>query len=156
MTVGTVLLDRNVFTAWLKPRSTLVHLYGKHVFGRRVAIAQQTVAEARYGAIVAGWGQNALTRSSGSFGAPASSPWTTTPPGPPRGYGLNAAASDTHCIRNNTQLICGSQRRPFGGTCHSSRTMRCSSTAQGLTCAQNSVSRGSPPRQRLGCVLLRA
>lgn len=60
MTVGTVLLDTNVFTAWLKPRSTLVHLYGKHVFGRRVAIAQQTVAEARYGAIVAGWGPKRL------------------------------------------------------------------------------------------------
>ncbi|WP_166658752.1 hypothetical protein [Kribbella sp. VKM Ac-2571] len=39
MTVGTVLLDTNVFTAWLKPRSTLVPLYGKHVFGRRIAIA---------------------------------------------------------------------------------------------------------------------
>jgi predicted nucleic acid-binding protein len=54
--VSTVLLDTNVFTAWLKPRSTLVPLYGRHVFGRRVAIAQQTVAEARYGAVVAGWG----------------------------------------------------------------------------------------------------
>ena len=53
---GTVLLDTNVFTAWLKPRSTLVPLYGRHVFGRRIAIAQQTVAEARYGALVAGWG----------------------------------------------------------------------------------------------------
>jgi hypothetical protein len=30
VTRGTVLLDTNVFTAWLKPRSTLVPLYGKH------------------------------------------------------------------------------------------------------------------------------
>ncbi|TDW98139.1 PIN domain-containing protein [Kribbella sp. VKM Ac-2566] len=60
MTVGTVLLDTNVFTAWLKPRSTLVPLYGKHVFGRRIAIAHQTVAEARYGAVVAGWGDKRL------------------------------------------------------------------------------------------------
>lgn len=57
---GTVLLDTNVFTAWLKPRSTLVPLYGKHVFGRRIAIAQQTLAEARYGAVVAGWGDKRL------------------------------------------------------------------------------------------------
>jgi hypothetical protein len=57
---GTVLRDTNVFTAWLKPRSTLVPLYGRHVFGRRTAIAQQTVAEARYGAMVAGWGDKRL------------------------------------------------------------------------------------------------
>ncbi|MFI7063069.1 PIN domain-containing protein [Kribbella sp. NPDC050124] len=60
MTIGTVLLDTNVFTAWLKPRSTLVPLYGKHVFGRRIAVAPQTVAEARYGAIVANWGEKRL------------------------------------------------------------------------------------------------
>jgi predicted nucleic acid-binding protein len=60
MAVDTVLLDTNVFTAWLKPRSGLVPLYGKHVFGRRIAIAQQTVAEARYGAVVAGWGGKRL------------------------------------------------------------------------------------------------
>jgi predicted nucleic acid-binding protein len=59
-TASTVLLDTNVFTAWLKPRSGLVPLYGKHVFGRRIAIAQQTVAEARYGAVVAGWGDKRL------------------------------------------------------------------------------------------------
>ncbi|NED96031.1 type II toxin-antitoxin system VapC family toxin [Phytoactinopolyspora alkaliphila] len=56
MTVGTVLLDTNVFTAWLRPQSPLLRLYGRHVYGRRIAVAQQTVAEARYGAIAAGWG----------------------------------------------------------------------------------------------------
>jgi predicted nucleic acid-binding protein len=60
VTPKAVLLDTNVFTAWLKPRSTLVPLYGRHVFGRRIAIAQQTVAEARYGAVVAGWGDKRL------------------------------------------------------------------------------------------------
>lgn len=60
MTVDTVLLDTNVFTAWLRPRSVLVQQYGKHVFGKRLAIAQQTVAEARYGAIAAGWGDKRL------------------------------------------------------------------------------------------------
>lgn len=47
MSVTTVLLDTNVFTAWLRPRSSLLAVYGKHVFGRRIAIAQQTVAEVR-------------------------------------------------------------------------------------------------------------
>ena len=60
MSVATVLVDTNVFTAWLSPRSTLLPMYGKHVFGRRIAIAQQTVAEVRYGAIAAGWGERRL------------------------------------------------------------------------------------------------
>ncbi len=45
MSVTTVLLDTNVFTAWLRPRSSLLPMYGKHVFGQRMAIAQQTVAK---------------------------------------------------------------------------------------------------------------
>ena len=56
----TVLLDTNVFSAWLRPRSTLIPRYAKHVFGNRVAIAFQTVAEVRYGAITAGWGEKRL------------------------------------------------------------------------------------------------
>jgi predicted nucleic acid-binding protein len=35
-------------------------LYGKHVIGRRITVAQQTVAEVRYGAIAAGWGERRL------------------------------------------------------------------------------------------------
>lgn len=38
----------------------LLPIYGKHVFGRRIAIAQQTVAEVRYGAIAAGWADRRL------------------------------------------------------------------------------------------------
>jgi predicted nucleic acid-binding protein len=60
MSVATVLLDTNVFTAWLRPRSSLLPMYGKHVFGQRIAIAQQTVAEVRYGAVAAGWGERRL------------------------------------------------------------------------------------------------
>lgn len=60
MTTSTVLLDTNVFTAWLRPQSPLVPLYGKHVIGRRPTVAQQTVAEVRYGAIAAGWGERRL------------------------------------------------------------------------------------------------
>lgn len=59
-TTSTVLLDTNVFTAWLRPQSPLVPLYGKHVIGRRITVSQQTIAEVRYGAIAAGWRKRQL------------------------------------------------------------------------------------------------
>ncbi len=54
---AVVVLDTNVFTARLNPRSSLLPLYDKHVLGARIVIAAQTVAEARYGALKAGWGE---------------------------------------------------------------------------------------------------
>jgi predicted nucleic acid-binding protein len=56
----TVLVDTNVFTARLREGSPLAVAYAKHVFGYRVAIARQTVAEARYGALKAAWGPRRL------------------------------------------------------------------------------------------------
>lgn len=53
---GTVLVDTNVFTARLRERSPLATQYAKHLFGQRIALAPQTVAEARYGALKATWG----------------------------------------------------------------------------------------------------
>jgi len=53
---GTVLVDTNVFTARLRERSPLATRYAKHLFGQRIALAPQTVAEARYGALNANWG----------------------------------------------------------------------------------------------------
>lgn len=35
-------------------------LYGRHVFGRQITVAQRTVAEVRYGAIAAGCGERRL------------------------------------------------------------------------------------------------
>jgi predicted nucleic acid-binding protein len=57
---GTVLLDTNVFTARLRKDRPLEAQYAKHVFGKRVVIAPQTIAEARYGALKAGWGPRRL------------------------------------------------------------------------------------------------
>lgn len=54
--ISTVLLDTNVFTARLRENSPLASSYAKHLFGQRIAIAPQIVAEARYGALSAGWG----------------------------------------------------------------------------------------------------
>jgi predicted nucleic acid-binding protein len=50
----TVLVDTNVFTARLRPRSPLNVQYSKHLVGQRLAVAPQTVAEARDGALKAG------------------------------------------------------------------------------------------------------
>jgi predicted nucleic acid-binding protein len=49
----TVLVDTNVFTA---PSGALATRYAKQLFGQRIALAPQTVAEARYGALKATWG----------------------------------------------------------------------------------------------------
>jgi len=57
---GTVLVDTNVFTARFREGSPLAARYAKHVFGNRVVVAPQTVAEARYGALKAGWGPRRL------------------------------------------------------------------------------------------------
>lgn len=54
MMAGAVLLDTNVLSSRLAPRSPLPALYDRHVVGRRIAVAAQTVAEIRYGALVAG------------------------------------------------------------------------------------------------------
>jgi predicted nucleic acid-binding protein len=48
---GTVLVDTNVFTSRLRERSPLAGRYAKHLFGQRIALAPQTVAEARYGVL---------------------------------------------------------------------------------------------------------
>jgi predicted nucleic acid-binding protein len=57
---GSVLVDTNVFTAWLRGRSRLTSRYAKHLLGRSVAVSPQTIAEARYGALKAGWGPRRL------------------------------------------------------------------------------------------------
>jgi hypothetical protein len=41
----------------LRERSLLATQCAKHLFGQRIALAPQTVAEARYGALNANWGQ---------------------------------------------------------------------------------------------------
>jgi predicted nucleic acid-binding protein len=53
---GAVLVDTNVFTARLRNDRRLERQYGKHTAGKRVVVTPQTVAEARYGALAAGWG----------------------------------------------------------------------------------------------------
>jgi predicted nucleic acid-binding protein len=54
-------VDTNVFTAWLRgSRSPLAVQYTKHLVGKQLAVSPQTVAEARYGALKAGWGPRRL------------------------------------------------------------------------------------------------
>jgi hypothetical protein len=60
--IVTVLVDTNGSTARLRERSPLATSYAKHLFGQRIALAPQTVAEARYGALSAGWGTARVER----------------------------------------------------------------------------------------------
>ena len=53
---GSVLLDTNVFTSRLHEQSIVAVQYAKHLFGQRLLVSPQTVAEARYGALKSGWG----------------------------------------------------------------------------------------------------
>jgi tRNA(fMet)-specific endonuclease VapC len=61
-----VVVDTNVFGASLTRRNApLVGLYASHLVGRVLILAAQTVAELRYGALLADWGpsrQGALER----------------------------------------------------------------------------------------------
>lgn len=61
---GSVLLDTNVFTARLREQSPLASAYAKHLFGQRLLVTPQTVAEARYGALKASWGPVRMRRLS--------------------------------------------------------------------------------------------
>ena len=57
---GSVLVDTNVFTAPLRDDRPLQTQYRKHTFGRQIAVSPQTVAEARYGALMGRWGARRL------------------------------------------------------------------------------------------------
>jgi predicted nucleic acid-binding protein len=59
---GSVLLDTNVFTARLRDKSPLASAYARHLFGQRLLVTPQTLAEARYGALKASWGRVRLER----------------------------------------------------------------------------------------------
>jgi predicted nucleic acid-binding protein len=58
---GSVVIDTNVFTARLRHDSGLASQYAKHLAGELIAVAPQTVAEARYGALKSGWGPRRIT-----------------------------------------------------------------------------------------------
>lgn len=54
---ASVCVDTGVLTASLRPGSALETRYRRHLTGRRLVIATQVVAEARFGALRAGWGE---------------------------------------------------------------------------------------------------
>jgi predicted nucleic acid-binding protein len=62
--IATILVDTNVFTGRLRKDRVLDGQYAKHTVGWRVVVAPKTVAEARYGALKASWGQRWLTELS--------------------------------------------------------------------------------------------
>ena len=59
--MNAVVVDTGVFSAPLsRRRLTITGLYDVHLAGQLLVLASQTVAEMRYGALVAGWGQSRL------------------------------------------------------------------------------------------------
>jgi predicted nucleic acid-binding protein len=58
---GPVVVDTSVFGSGLVPSSgDLARRYQRHLVGRRVILAYQTVAELRYGALRRNWGTRTL------------------------------------------------------------------------------------------------
>lgn len=53
---GPIVIDTDVFSAELVPRSPLAERYATLITGRPAFISFQTVAELRYGALRRGWG----------------------------------------------------------------------------------------------------
>lgn len=59
---GPIVIDTDVFSADLVPRSRLTELYAPIVAGRPAFISFQTVAELRYGALRRRWGEARMLR----------------------------------------------------------------------------------------------
>jgi predicted nucleic acid-binding protein len=59
---GPIVIDTDVFSADLVPRSRLTEFYASIVTGRPAFISFQTVAELRYGALCRGWGEARMPR----------------------------------------------------------------------------------------------
>lgn len=68
---GTVLLDTNVFTAPLQKGRPLEARYARYTIGPRLAVTPQTVSEATYGALSAGWGPRRLAELTRAIDAAA-------------------------------------------------------------------------------------
>ena len=58
---GSVVVDTNVFTARLRCDSGLATHYATLLAEELIAVAPQTVAEARYRALTSGWGPRRIT-----------------------------------------------------------------------------------------------
>lgn len=59
---GPIVIDTDVFSADLVPRSRLTELYAPIITGRTAFISFQTVAELRYGALRRSWGEARMLR----------------------------------------------------------------------------------------------
>ncbi len=57
---NAICVDTGVLTASLRAGSALEARYRRHLTGRRLVIASQVVAEARFGALRAGWGDRRI------------------------------------------------------------------------------------------------
>ena len=117
--IATVLVDTNVFTARLRERSPLATSYAKHLFGQRIAVAPQTVAEARYGALSAGWGTTRMERLSRLIARARVLPVDIDTIEAVANCETNAGRLGTACTSEATTPTCGSRRRRSAGASRS-------------------------------------
>ncbi len=117
--IATVLVDTNVFTARLRERSPLATSYAKHLFGQRIAVAPQTVAEARYGALNAGWGTPRMERLSRLIARARILPVDIDTIGPSPDCGTNVGRLGTVCISEATMPTSGSRQQRSAGASRS-------------------------------------
>ena len=131
--------------ARLRPQSPLVPVYRKHLIGRWITVAQQTVPRSA-AARSQPAGANAGSRpSNASCAGAASCPSTTTPPGRGPGSATSAAPGATPCTRSSTPATSGSPPQPFPGSYRSSPTTPSSSTAR-PTAAHRTATNLTPRR----------
>lgn len=127
-----VVVDTNVFGAELTRRGGAVAgAYAQHVQGRDLFVSFVTVAALRYGARLAGWGDQRLRRLEARLGE-AQTVWA--------GEGLVDAyvslrqkcTTSGHALgQKQHEADRWSQRPPAGSMCLSSHAMQCFATRRG-------------------------
>jgi len=136
--VGTVLLDTNVFTAWLKPRSSLVPCTASMSSGAESPsrLRQWPRPATALLSLVGGISVWTVWKGSSAAVAPLA-PDDETAWEYARLRAACVGRSDIHCIRSSTWVIFGSRRRRSAGICLLLPTMPSSSAVRSSTYALN-------------------
>jgi hypothetical protein len=171
---GPIIIDTDVFSADLVPRSRLTELYAPIVTGRPAFISFQTVAELRYGALHRGWGEARMFRLDAKIARAEivhtgqSSSWFTL------GCELTARRGATLWASVSTTPIVGSRRpRSVSGCLSSPRTGSSKSSSRrsifpdvwtpaslwrvrGWLAPGQGKTKGTPENSRRGCETMSA
>ena len=145
-----VVVDTNVFTARLRKDRPLEVQYTKHTLGRRVAVAPQTVAEARYGALKASWGPRRLAEFAQAVARVRILPVDLDLIEAVADLRNECARLVTRCTSAGTTRISGSLERPSIGTFRWLLMTRCSSAVRDSISAPSCQVSAAVPVRRSG------